>query len=68
MTTWMVSGFFSALFVTAAFFVLFAIFGQGWLAAIFIALINAVLPAVIMGFTLAIGEDGLYGGSNSLFF
>lgn len=59
--TWMVSGFLSALFVTASFFVLYEIFGQGWLAAIFIALINAILPVVIMGLTLAVGEV-LFGG------
>lgn len=53
----MVSGFFSAMFVVAGFFVLKEIFGQGWLAAIFIALINAMLPAVIMGLTLTIGEN-----------
>ena len=54
--TWAVSGFLSGLFVAGSFAILFVIFGQGWLAAIFIALINAILPAVIMGLTLAIGE------------
>lgn len=53
----MVSGFFSAMFVVAGFFVLREIFGRGWFAAIFIALINAMLPAVIMGLTLSIGEN-----------
>lgn len=44
------------MFLTSGFFVLRAISGTGsWVAAIFIALINAVLPLVIRGLTLAIG-------------
>lgn len=52
----MLSGFLSALFLTGTFFILAAIFESGLLAAIFIAIINAVLPLVIRALTLIVGK------------
>ncbi|CAM9629055.1 unnamed protein product [Scytosiphon promiscuus] len=52
--TWALSAFLSALFLTGTFFILAAIFESGLLAAIFIAIINAVLPLVIRALTLIV--------------
>lgn len=53
------SGLLSGLFLTGTFFILAAIFESGLLAAIFIALINAVLPLVIRALTLVVGEQNV---------
>eukprot|EP00752_Nemacystus_decipiens_P004462 g4075.t1 len=53
-TTWAISGFLSAAFLTGSFFILREIFNLGFIAAIFVALVNAVLPLVIRILTLAI--------------
>lgn len=56
MTTWAVSGFLSAAFLAGSFFILREIFNLGFIAAIFVALVNAVLPLVIRILTLSIGQ------------
>eukprot|EP00752_Nemacystus_decipiens_P002303 g2179.t1 len=52
--TWALSAFLSGLFLTGTFFILAAIFESGLLAAIFIAIINAVLPLIIRALTLVV--------------
>ncbi|CAM9754098.1 unnamed protein product [Scytosiphon promiscuus] len=52
--TWALSGFLSAAFLTGSFFILRAIFEAGLIAALFVALVNALLPLVIRVLTLAI--------------
>ncbi|CAM9490348.1 unnamed protein product [Pylaiella littoralis] len=54
MTTWALSGFLSAAFLTGSFFILSAVFTSGLIGAIFVALVNALLPLVIRVLTLAI--------------
>lgn len=55
--TWALSGFLSAAFLTGSFFVLRVIFEAGTIAAIFVALVNALLPLVIRTLTLTFGQS-----------
>lgn len=56
MTTWVICGFVSALFLSLGFLLLVAVSQKGALAGVLIALVNAVLPLVIRVLTLGIGE------------
>lgn len=56
-TTWALSGFLSAAFLTGSFFILRKLSPLGIIAAIFVALVNAVLPLVIRVLTLSIGQS-----------
>ncbi len=55
--TWALSGFLSAAFLTGSFFILRTIFEAGTIAAIFVALVNALLPLVIRTLTLTFGQS-----------
>ncbi|CAM9883738.1 unnamed protein product, partial [Ectocarpus fasciculatus] len=52
--TFALSGFLSGAFLAGSFFILRAIFEAGFIAAIFVALVNALLPLVIRVLTLSI--------------
>ncbi|CAM9582421.1 unnamed protein product, partial [Ectocarpus sp. 12 AP-2014] len=54
--TFALSGFLSGAFLAGSFFILRAIFEAGFIAAIFVALVNALLPLVIRVLTLAIEQ------------
>ncbi|CBJ28310.1 conserved unknown protein [Ectocarpus siliculosus] len=54
--TFALSGFLSGAFLAGSFFILRAIFEAGFIAAIFVALVNALLPLVIRVLTLTIEQ------------